>query len=204
LAACCTLSHSLLTLTKIAASLKPNQSKDRIVKSDGMLLNEEQVAARQTEPARTENMEATGEVLGMIGPAKAKRTSSLSNTAVETAGLLDLVRGGNQDAFNRLYKAYAPMVHGILLSRVPYREVEDLVQDVFLTAYRQLKNLRDDDAFGGWLATITRNRAMDYYRKTTEAEELTESHHPHGTSQTEALEILMVIKSLPEAYRETL
>jgi len=127
----------------------------------------------------------------------------MNATVIET-GLLDAVRCGDQDAFNRLYKAYAPMVHGILLARVPYREVDDLVQDVFLTAYRQLKNLRDDEAFGGWLAAIARNRANDYYRKNTETEELTDNHHPHRASGTEALEVLMVIKSLPEAYRETL
>jgi DNA-directed RNA polymerase specialized sigma24 family protein len=52
---------------------------------------------------------------------------------------------------------YARMVHGILLARVPHGEVDDLVQDVFLAALRQLSALRDDGAFGGWLGMIARN-----------------------------------------------
>jgi DNA-directed RNA polymerase specialized sigma24 family protein len=35
------------------------------------------------------------------------------------------------------------MVHGILLARVPRREVDDLVQDVFLLALRRLDGLRN-------------------------------------------------------------
>ena len=64
------------------------------------------------------------------------------------------------------------MVHGILLARVPRGEVDDLVQDVFLAAMRQLSALRDDGAFGGWLAMIARNRAHDYHRRAREWTEL--------------------------------
>ena len=56
------------------------------------------------------------------------------------------------------------MVHGILLARVPPRDAEDLVQDVFISAMRQLRGLRTAAAFRGWLAAIARNRAIDYFR----------------------------------------
>ena len=74
--------------------------------------------------------------------------------------LVSAARDGDRAAFGRLYDRYARMVHGILLSRVPAREVDDLVQEVFLLALRQLHALRDISRFGAWLATITRNRAM--------------------------------------------
>jgi hypothetical protein len=47
---------------------------------------------------------------------------------------------------------------------VPNGELDDLVQDVFLSAMRQLRGLRTAAAFKGWLAAIARNRAMDYFR----------------------------------------
>lgn len=147
-------------------------------------------------------MEAAGNILVMIGPVESKRTSAKAITPDE--GLLDSVRRGNQEDFARLYKQYAPMVHGILLSRVPYSEVADLVQDVFLTAYRQLNSLRDDNAFGGWLATIARNRANDYHRRGMDSEELNETHAGSTKSETDAVEVLMILRSLPEAYRETM
>jgi RNA polymerase sigma-70 factor, ECF subfamily len=121
------------------------------------------------------------------------------------ASLVEAVRRGDQSAFGRLYDLYGPMVHGILLSRVPWDEVDDLVQDVFLHAFKKLHTLRDDHAFGGWLAMITRNRAIDYHRRSHETEELpTELAQTGGGARREAAEAMALIRTLPEAYRETL
>ena len=122
------------------------------------------------------------------------------------ARLIEAVRGGDEEAFAELYALFAPMVHAILLARVPFAEVDDLVQDVFLTAYRRISTLRDERAFGGWLAMIARNRAMDFYRQRRETEELHESFALRSRSEAdaEAAKVLQVIRELPEAYRETL
>ena len=119
---------------------------------------------------------------------------------------------GDRSAFGLLYHRYARMVHGILLCRVPPREVDDLVQEVFLAALRQLPSLREHSRFGGWLATITRNRANDYYRRRGTADKATEpledehtqsSATDHATEQ-EAAMTLAVLRMLPETYREPL
>src|SRR5947209_9787058 len=81
---------------------------------------------------------------------------------------------GDRAAFGLLYHRYVRMVHGILLARVPPREVDDLVQEVFLLALRRLHALRDVSRFGAWLGTITRNRANDYFRKAIPVEKATE------------------------------
>src|SRR5256885_10412675 len=82
------------------------------------------------------------------------------------AALVENAKRGDRAAFGQLYGLYAGMVHGILLGRAPREEVEDLVQDVFITAMKKLGYLRDVDAFGPWLAQIARNRATDYFRRT--------------------------------------
>ncbi len=120
------------------------------------------------------------------------------------AALVEAVKGGDRDAFGRLYEAYAPMVHGILLARVPYGEVGDIVQDVFLIAFRKVRTLRDTAAFGSWLAMIARNRAVDFYRRSRETEELPEELARPPSVKAEAMEVLEVIHGLPDAYRETL
>ena len=74
-------------------------------------------------------------------------------------------RSGRSLAFGELYVRYARMVHGILLVRVPPGDAEDLVQEVFLSAMRQLRGLRTAAAFRGWLGAIARNRAIDYFRE---------------------------------------
>src|SRR5260370_28138889 len=99
------------------------------------------------------------------------------------------------------------MVHGILLGRVPVGDVEDLVQEVFVAARRQVHTLRDVTCFGGWLATVTRNRANDYHRRSVEVVELTEEAQVGGKRENfgdDGEAILAAIGSLPEAYCETL
>jgi RNA polymerase sigma-70 factor (ECF subfamily) len=144
--------------------------------------------------------EATANVFLMTQPLSAPQTAEQS---VE-AKLIEAVLNGERDRFARLYEMYAPMVHGILLARVPRAEVDDLVQDIFLHALRKLHTLRNAAAFGGWLAMITRNRAMDFYRSSRETVEVTEKIAEAKSPNRTAMEILDLIRSLPEAYRETL
>jgi RNA polymerase sigma-70 factor (ECF subfamily) len=114
---------------------------------------------------------------------------------------------GDRAAFGELYSRYARMVHGILLARVPPGDAEDLVQDVFLSAMNQLPSLRTPAAFPGWLAAIARHRAMDHYRQSRNFAPLDDrTVRTHGTpaADTTGFEVLELIQSLPEAYRETL
>ena len=148
-------------------------------------------------------LEAT--VDGLLMTAQAK--PSLAERSVETvadAALVEAVLAGNRDVFGRLYQLYAPLVHGVLLARLPRSEVEDMVQDIFLHALRKLHTLRDTRAFGPWIAMIARNRAMDFHRRSRETIELSEDLRSADSSQSKAEEILAVICTLPDAYRETL
>ena len=126
--------------------------------------------------------------------------------AVEDARLVRAARDGDEGAFGRLYERYARVIHGVLLARAPRAYVEDLVQDVFLSAWRRLETLRDPSAFGGWLAMIARNRATDFHRRSVDSVELPEDLTAAETtsSRSEALGVLQIIQGLPDAYRETL
>jgi RNA polymerase sigma-70 factor (ECF subfamily) len=118
--------------------------------------------------------------------------------------LVEAARAGQNDAFGGLYEAYARMVHGILVARVPRDEVDDLLQDVFLAAFRKLHTLRDPAAFGPWLAMIARNRAHDYHRQAPEIAELPEDLPARDKTEAEEAAILAIVRTLPESYRETL
>ena len=151
-------------------------------------------------------VEATrGGMLQIIGTNMSATASTPQLEISADAALVAAVRAGDRDAFGRLYDAYSRMVHGILLARVPYGEVDDLVQDVFLVALRKIDSLRDANLFGPWLAMITRNRAMDFHRRSRDTAELTDDL-PAATAapEAEATEVLNMIRLLPEAYREPL
>ena len=118
--------------------------------------------------------------------------------------LVGAVLEGDRESFARLYALYAPLVHGILLARVPRGEVADLVQDIFLHAFKKLHTLRDAAAFGPWIAMIARNRAVDFHRRSKETVEINDDFRGSDAHDSKAQEILELIRSLPEAYRETL
>ena len=140
--------------------------------------------------------------LGHVLPAGDRLTSPDG-----TAGLGPTIRAvaaGDQEAFARLYKDYVRMVHAILLGRIPRRDVDDLVQEVFLTVFRRISELRDPAAFGGWIATIARNRATDHLRQMREQVELPADLAGGDPIETEAFAVLEIVRGLPEAYRDTL
>jgi RNA polymerase sigma-70 factor (ECF subfamily) len=140
------------------------------------------------------------------GAVRGALTRFPEGQAVEDGKLVRSARDGDASAFSRLYERYGRVVHGLLLARVPPADVDDLVQDVFLTAWRRLNDLRDPAAFGGWLTMIARHRATDFFRRRTETVELPpDLQMPGGVAESaEAHAALAAIQSLPDAYRETL
>lgn len=163
-------------------------------------------------------LEATANVLVMTGQGKAPLDRRQLEVAAAAAPGLEsrrsdqspesvivrAVLAGDRDVFGRLYELYAPLVHGVLLARMPRSEVEDVVQDIFLHALRKLHTLRDANAFGPWIAMIARNRAMDFHRRSRETVEVTDDLESSDSSGSKAEEILAIIRTLPDAYRETL
>jgi RNA polymerase sigma-70 factor (ECF subfamily) len=146
---------------------------------------------------------------GMIGNvllfAGGEATTARAPEAITPeATLIERITAGDERAFGELYKIYAPMVHGIILARVPHEEADDIAQEVFLAAYRNLKTLREAAAIGPWLGSIARNRVVEFYRRSRPTEELTDHFSRSDSPRTEANEIMAAIHSLPVAYAETL
>lgn len=116
------------------------------------------------------------------------------------------VPGHNGDGFAQLYRQFAPMVHAILLAHAPRVDVDDLLQDVFLSAWRHVGQVRSAEHLGGWLASIARNRARRVLRTRAPAEPLPDqlAGPPGPAAGDDGHEVLAAIRDLPEAYRETL
>jgi RNA polymerase sigma-70 factor (ECF subfamily) len=122
----------------------------------------------------------------------------------DIGGLVARACAGDRAAFAELYEGFARMVHGLLLARVPRADVDDLVQDVFLSAMQRLTTLRDPQAFGGWLAAIARHRAIDHLRRAPRTTPVVGDVPDRGSDHAEAMAVMAVIRNLPDAYRETL
>ncbi|MEQ1762582.1 MAG: sigma-70 family RNA polymerase sigma factor [Pyrinomonadaceae bacterium] len=118
--------------------------------------------------------------------------------------IVERIRARQVEAFDDLYRMFAPMVHGIVLSRVPREEADDVVQEVFIAAYKNLNSLRDTNAVGPWLAKIARNFSAGLFRGRRQDVELTDDISEKRRPENEANEILAVILRMPLTYKETL
>jgi RNA polymerase sigma-70 factor, ECF subfamily len=133
--------------------------------------------------------------------------STASEPQAADSDLVLAARDGDRAAFGSLYGRHKRMVHGVLLAHVSYGDAEDLMQDVFVQAMRSLPHLREASAFGGWLAAIARNLAIDHHRRrknTVAIDERNAGTCRPDESPDESKIALDAIGRLPAAYRETL
>jgi RNA polymerase sigma-70 factor (ECF subfamily) len=120
------------------------------------------------------------------------------------APLVRAAQGGDRGAFDALYRRFGRMVHGILLAHGPREEAEDLVQEVFVKAWSRLADLREPAAFGAWLARMARHRATDALRGRRDSQPIDPALPAADSTHAEALAVMQIVRTLPEAYRETL
>ena len=80
--------------------------------------------------------------------------------------LIHRAQTGDEGAFAALMREYYPFVYTIVIRIVDNsHDVEEVVQDTFLNAYRGLTQLEDAVKFKSWLAKIARNCARQWVRK---------------------------------------
>jgi RNA polymerase sigma-70 factor (ECF subfamily) len=123
---------------------------------------------------------------------------------LQEATLVRAAQSGDRVAFGTLYREYGRLIHGVLLAYVSYQDAEDLLQDVFMKALKQLPALREPAAFCGWLMAIARRTATDYLRAKRTTLEIGPFAVGGRAPDGEAFAILALIQKLPESYRETL
>jgi RNA polymerase sigma-70 factor (ECF subfamily) len=89
--------------------------------------------------------------------------------AVAEAELLARARRGDRDAFDDLVRLHLPRVWAVVWRMVRQREdTEDVVQEVFLTAYRGLSEFRGEARLSTWLHRIAVSRAINHLQRAEE------------------------------------
>ncbi|MCC6784607.1 MAG: sigma-70 family RNA polymerase sigma factor [Planctomycetes bacterium] len=111
-----------------------------------------------------------------------------------------------------LYHSHARVVHGIAVAHVGPADADDVMQETFVLIQRGLDGVREPEALPGWICQVARNCAKDWLRRRARrnrhrdagaiVEELGGS--AAGDDGELAARVLAHVRSLPEAYRETL
>jgi len=87
-------------------------------------------------------------------------------TTAVSAEVVARARGGNGDAFATIVRAYRNRLFGLALGMVRNRDAaEDVVQETFIKAYKNLRKFRGDATIYPWLYRIAVNTAHNYLRQ---------------------------------------
>lgn len=72
------------------------------------------------------------------------------------------------DFFAKIYSSHYPKIYSFLRSHYPkcYREdIEDVVQETFISAYKKINTLKEDKYLSTWLHRVAINKMIDHLRK---------------------------------------
>lgn len=126
---------------------------------------------------------------------------------------------GNREAFGQIVSRYQSLMCSVAYSATgSLSQSEDLAQDTFITAWKQLRGLREPEKLRAWLCGIARNLINNSLRRdgrepshrAAPLEEIPEGHSPEplpveNTISKEEAEILWrSLEKIPEIYREPL
>lgn len=129
-------------------------------------------------------------------------------------------QAGDVEAFGILYMKYRKRLYNFCARMIkdPF-VVEDMLQDAFLCAFRQIHTFRGHSLFSTWLYRIAKNAVLMYFRrcKTTPTEnadielpcgpgelldeERFQAEDQHLTFAVERITLEKAVNSLPPGYR---
>ena len=98
-------------------------------------------------------------------------------------------RHGDAAAFEELYRAHAGRLYNLVFRMMgSAQEAEDLLQDVFLNAYRKLGSFRGDSSLGTWLYRLAVNQCLDVLRgRQSKMARVTDSLDDDGAAEPAAV-----------------
>jgi RNA polymerase sigma factor (sigma-70 family) len=121
----------------------------------------------------------------------------------------------NRRAQLKLYNSYAKAMYTICLNMVSdVYLAEELMQESFISAFKNIETFKGEVSFGAWLKKIVVNRCIDYLKKKKIKFESIENHQ-HVVIEDENEEertilnhkiehVKEVVRELPDGYRTIL
>ena len=92
--------------------------------------------------------------------------SLMVNPQVQDANLVKEVLAGNQASFQLLVERHQGRLFAVVRNYTRNRvEVEDIVQDAFLKAFKRLDSFQHQASFSTWLQRIAINTALDFIKR---------------------------------------
>jgi RNA polymerase sigma-70 factor (ECF subfamily) len=124
-----------------------------------------------------------------------KTTGDVRNADLELAGR---IRSGDGTAFETLYQQHAPRLYNLAYRMAgTATDADDLLQDIFLLAYRKVGSFRGESSLGTWLYRLAMNHCLDVLRsRQSRQEQQTDSLDEDGAAPPQAAPALGAVSRI--------
>ncbi|WP_282111539.1 RNA polymerase sigma factor [Maribacter stanieri] len=125
--------------------------------------------------------------------------------------LVENSKSGDRNSQYQLYELYVDAMYNIGMRFLGCKEdAEDVVQDSFIDAFKNLHKFKYESTFGAWLKRIVINKSINHLKVKRLPLSTINDHEFHLTEEVEyervaAVDILKVktgIEKLPQGYRQ--
>ncbi|MEQ9424563.1 MAG: RNA polymerase sigma factor [Cyclobacteriaceae bacterium] len=128
--------------------------------------------------------------------------------------IIDRCIGGSRDAQYELYKLYSKAMYNTCVRMLnDADDADDVLQEAFISAFRNLKSYRGDASFGAWLKRIVVNKCITFIKKNhglmvpldeRGAEMIEEEQIDYSEVTMSINKIKEGVKQLPDGFRSVL
>lgn len=140
-------------------------------------------------------------------------------TAMTDEEIVSAVQKGEHAAFSHIIQRYQGKIYSYIFRLTNHPEdANDITQEVFLKAYRNLHTVDTERKFSSWIYRIAHNESVNWLKKKTRTKvESLDAHMDQGiqipssidvahqyVQQEEQKEVRLAISALPEKYRRVL
>jgi RNA polymerase sigma-70 factor, ECF subfamily len=143
-------------------------------------------------------------------PFSSKHTEPRKEAELDTQAAL--FQGGDIQAFEAFYREQSPRIFSLACRMAGSTEDgEDLLQEIFLQAYRKRASFKGESSIGTWVYRLALNHCLDYVRsrrakmaKVTETLDAEASFEPTARRDTPIarLDLERALEQLPDGCRE--
>ena len=146
-------------------------------------------------------------------------TRMLASTSLDDAALVTATLAGDRDAFSQIVTRYQALICSLAYNATgSVRQSEDLAQETFVAAWRDLGQLREAAKLRGWLCSIVRHQISRAFSRSVRepahaAEPLDAARElaapeplpsEQAVSREEQAILWRSLEQIPETYREPL
>lgn len=127
--------------------------------------------------------------------------------------VINRCREGDNRAQYELYKLYSKAMFSVSMRITnDYAEAEDVLQDAFISAFKNLGSYKSEASFGSWLKKIVINASINAIRKRRSELVPLDEHHvgevpdvaDEDETEWQVEKIRRAIQKLPDGYRVVL